>query len=163
MVNQLHLNFLREKISDLQSALLYNMSRSVLKLPTSVVLATHVDDMGFIWLLAHRPAQDIKEFERNFPVNLNFYQKGIPYYLNVSGKASIVLEPSEIDEMQENTTASSNYVGDEWMFIKVEITDAEYHGAMEQSSERGWIPALSSYWNKLFSTQQNDHKTLAIH
>lgn len=145
MINSLHINFLREKIEDIRSALFFSQSESVLKLPNSLVSALQVDEIGNIWLLAPRPKQQLKEFEQRFPVQLNFYQKGKEFYLNVAGNARIVLEPSELDEMLDSLQVQKNLLK-KWILLKVKITDAEYHGA---------VPVVKTNWLTNVYTQLN--------
>jgi general stress protein 26 len=121
-----------------------------------------VDDIGQIWLLVSRPQQNIKEFEQRFPVTLNFYRKGKDFYLNVTGKATIVLEPGEIDEMVENMESDGNHVPDHWMLVKIEIIATEYHDN-SMRVKNSWISALTSQVNKWISSPSNDYKPLAIH
>lgn len=145
MVNTLHLSFLREKIEDIRSALFFSKSESVLKLPNCLVTALQVDEIGNVWLLAPRPKQQLKEFEQRFPVRLDFYQKGKEFYLNVSGNARIILEPSELDEMIETLRVQKNILK-RWMLIKVQITDAQYHGT---------APVIKTNWLNSLYTQIN--------
>jgi hypothetical protein len=145
MVNTLHLSFLREKIEDIRSALFFSRSESVLKLPNSLVSALQVDEIGNIWLLAPRPKQQLKEFEQRFPVQLNFYQKGKEFYLNVAGNARIVLEPSELDEMLDALHVQKNILK-KWILIKVQITDAQYHST---------VPVMKNNWLTGFYAQVN--------
>lgn len=146
MTNTLHISFLREKIEDIRSALFFSMSESVLRLPNSLVSALQVDEIGNIWLLAPRPKQQIKEFEQRFPVQLNFYQKGKEYYLNISGNAHIVLEPSELDEMLDTLHLQKNILK-KWILMKVRISDAQYHGTAPLA-KNNWLTTLYAQLNK---------------
>jgi hypothetical protein len=149
MINTLHLSFLREKIEDIRSALFFSMSESVLRLPNSLVSALRVDDIGNIWLLATRPKQQLKEFEQRFPVRLDFYQKGKEFYLNVSGNARIILEPSELDEMLESVHAQKNILK-RWILVKVQITDVQYHGTAP-IAKNNWLTSIYTQFNKWLS------------
>ena len=68
--------FLHERIINLGSAIFFNLSESVLKLPTSIVRIIHVDDYGYIWFFMQKPQQQLNEFEKEFPVKLDFFRKG---------------------------------------------------------------------------------------
>lgn len=161
--NNLHVNFLREKIGELKTALLYCNSKSVLKIPTTIVTAINVDDLGQIWLLVPRPSQNITEFERDFPVTLNFYRKGKNFYLNIDGKAGIVLEPGELDEMAENIETDPRSLLDQWILVKVKVIDTQYHDNRLAVKNSSWITNLSSHFNKLISPAAGSYKPLAIH
>ena len=68
--------FLQEKIKNLGSAIFFNQSDAVLKLPTSIVRIIHVDEYGYLWFFMQRPPQQLNEFEKEFPVKLDFFRKG---------------------------------------------------------------------------------------
>ena len=62
MATNQQLNFLQEKIREIGSAIFFNQSDSVLKLPTSIVSTLKVDDYGFVWFFIQKPKQSLKEF-----------------------------------------------------------------------------------------------------
>ena len=160
MVNTLHLSFLREKIEDIRSALFFSMSESILRLPNSLVSALQVDEIGNIWVLAPRPKQQLREFEQRFPVQLNFYQKGKEFYLNVAGNARIILEPSELDEMLDSLQVQKNILK-KWILIKVQITDAQYHGSAP-IVKNNWLTGLYAQLNKWLFPNLSGYTTYNI-
>src|SRR6476659_11243868 len=88
--------FLREKIKNLGSAIFFNQSDAVLKLPTSIVRIINVDEYGYIWFFIQKPPQQLSEFEKEFPVKLDFFRKGLDYSLQVIGNGYIVSDPEEL-------------------------------------------------------------------
>ena len=54
MLSRTQQAFLQKKIMELEQALFFNYSRSVLKLPTSLINALHVDDIGQVWFMLKR-------------------------------------------------------------------------------------------------------------
>src|SRR5438045_1025429 len=84
------LNFVKEKIQEIGSAIFFNQSDSVLKLPTSIVETVKVDEFGLVWFYIQKPKQDLREFDKEFPVRLDFFRKGKNYFLQVEGKAWMV-------------------------------------------------------------------------
>src|SRR5215212_3817152 len=88
--------FLRERIGNLGSAIFFNQSDAVLKLPTSIVRISHVDQYGYIWFFMQKPPQALNEFEKEFPVKLDFFRKGLDYSLQVIGKGCIINDPEEL-------------------------------------------------------------------
>src|SRR3981081_3197136 len=89
MVNQ-QLLFLKEKIQDINSAIFFNLSEAVLKLPTSIITTLKVDEFGYVWFFLERPRQQLNEFEREFPTRMDYFRKGKDYSLQIMGKAWIV-------------------------------------------------------------------------
>ena len=87
---------LQKKISELRSALFFSLGESVLRMPTTIVTALKVDDVGQIWFFVNRPMQNIQEFDREFPARLEFCRKGKSFYLKILGKACIVNDPEEL-------------------------------------------------------------------
>ncbi len=97
MATNQQLNFLQEKIREIGSAICFNLSNSVLKLPTSIVTTLQVDDYGFVWFFIQKPKQLLTEFESEFPVRLDFFKKGKSHFLQVAGKARVVNDPEEMN------------------------------------------------------------------
>ena len=57
---------LQEKIKNLGSAIFFNQSDAVLKLPTSIVRIVDIDEYGYIWFFMQKPPQLLNEFEKEF-------------------------------------------------------------------------------------------------
>ena len=91
--------FLKEKIQEIRSALFFNLSEAVLKLPTSIVETLKVDDFGFVWFYIQKPKQDLREFDKEFPVRMDYFRKGKNCFLQVEGKAWMVSDPEEINSL----------------------------------------------------------------
>jgi hypothetical protein len=74
MLSDGNLQFIRQKIYQLRSAIMYSMSNELVKIPNNIVTAIRVDDEGNLWFLSKRPAQFVSECEQNFPARLHFYR-----------------------------------------------------------------------------------------
>src|SRR4030095_4399493 len=90
MATDSNLQFIREKIYKVRSAIMYSMSDEVIKFPNSIVTAVRVDDEGQLWFLCKKPMIWVNECEQHFPARLKFYRKGVSFFVEVSGKATIV-------------------------------------------------------------------------
>jgi len=55
MTTDLNLQFIREKIGQLRTAVMYCMSNSTNRLPNDVVTAIKVDEEGQLWFLCRGP------------------------------------------------------------------------------------------------------------
>src|SRR6476469_3345757 len=97
MANDLNLQFIREKVYQLRSAIMYSMSNELVKIPNNVVTALRIDEEGQLWFLSKRPAQFVSECEQDFPARLHFYRKGTNFFVEVSGKATIVNHEWDVD------------------------------------------------------------------
>ena len=60
---------------ELQSALFFTESSSLLRLPTHVISNVSIDEEGHIWMAIPKPAQRIEEFETEIPAKLDFFKK----------------------------------------------------------------------------------------
>ena len=92
MTTDNNLQFIREKIYQLGSAIMYNTSEEKVRIPTNIIRAVKVDEEGQLWFTARRTSDWIRDYEQSFPARLRFYRKGVFYYMEVSGKASIIRE-----------------------------------------------------------------------
>ena len=148
------LTFLQERIKEIGSAIFFNLSDSVLKLPTSIVNSLTVDDYGFVWFYIQRPRQDLREFEKEFPVRLDFFRKGANYFLQVMGKAWIVSDPEEINILEETLPAEKK-TNENMVLVKVKIQRAEYHDTSittRTTNSSWWQNAVSSLYTWLRSS-----------
>src|ERR1051326_9179490 len=90
MLPQSDLQFLQQKIQELKNALFFSQNTSLLRIATTIVSVIKVDELGQMWFFVPRPQQALHEFDREFPVRLEFFRKGKEFFLHVSGKAFIV-------------------------------------------------------------------------
>lgn len=121
------LNFLQEKIQEIGSAIFFNLSNSVLKLPTSIVTTLKVDDYGFVWFFIQKPKQSLREFETEFPVRLDFFRKGSNCFLQVNGKGWVVTDPEEMNSFVTLPEDAKQLAMNDMVLVKVKILKAEYY------------------------------------
>jgi general stress protein 26 len=133
MLSQPRRMFLQHKIMDLQQALFFNDSYSVLRFPISIINVLHVDDVDQVWFMVRRPAQDLKEFEREFRARLEFYKKGKNYYLHVTGKACIVNDPEEINNAHVLDEEMKKAASSAMVLIRMKISQTFYYPAKKQA------------------------------
>jgi hypothetical protein len=138
------LSFLQEKIREIGSALFFNLSESVLKLPTSIVSTLKVDDYGFVWFFVQRPRQSLKEFESEFPVRLDFFRKGSGCFLQVNGKGWVVTDPEEMNSFVTLPEDAKKLAMDEMVLVKVKIMKAEYFETRTAQPHSWWHSVVSS-------------------
>jgi hypothetical protein len=153
MLPQSDLQFLQEKIQDLKNALFFPQNTSLLRITTTIVSVLKVDEFGQMWFFVARPQQAITEFDREFPVRLEFFRKGRDFFLHVAGKAFIVTDPEEIiglvhDEIRE--LASSKRV-----LIRVQMSKADYFETPAPSARAHWWKDLS---NQIYAWLFNSRK-----
>ncbi len=127
MTFNLTLSFIRKKLQELQNALFFPISDSVLKMPVCVITVITVDEIGQIWFAVSRPAQQIHEFDREFPARMDFFKKGKEFYLKILGKAYIVTDPEEVNSaFSIPAEIKEKAMSNELALLKVKITHADY-------------------------------------
>jgi hypothetical protein len=129
---------LHEKIKTLGSAIFFNQSDAVLKLPTSIVRISHVDQYGYIWFFMQKPPQALNEFEKEFPVKLDFFRKGLDYSLQVIGKGCIINDPEELMMITENINEVRQFNPEKMILLKVKMTRADYFDNIA-SHKSSWL------------------------
>ena len=137
------LNFLQQKIQEIGSAIFFNLSDSVLKLPTSLVSTLKVDDYGYVWFVVRKPQQHLQEFENEFPVRLDYFKKGSEYFLQVMGKGFVVNDPEEINTLKMSEEWDTP-ISDDTVLVKVKMMKAEYYETRTRANTPWWQNALNS-------------------
>ena len=132
------LHFLQEKIQEIGSAIFFNLSDSVLKFPTSIVTTLKVDEYGYVWFFVQKPRQNIREFETEFPVRLDYYKKGKTYFLQVMGKATMVNDPEELNGLVTLPEDAKEKALQEMVLIKVKMLKAEYQETVTTAKHSWW-------------------------
>jgi hypothetical protein len=126
------LGLMRQRISDIGSALFFSENNAVLKLPSTIVTALEVDELGQIWFFVTRPTQSLQEFDHEFPARLDFYRKGKQYFLQVEGRAFIVNDPEEINQLDglpEDIRRKAMY---EQVLVGFKIVKADYFSCVSE-------------------------------
>src|SRR5882672_3566028 len=86
----INLPFIRNKIYQLQHAIMYNGSQELMKVPDNIMKVLKVDSRGQLWFITYQPSECKKPYELNFPARLIFYRKGLPFFMELSGKTTLM-------------------------------------------------------------------------
>lgn len=154
------LSFLQQRIEEIGSAIFYNLSESVLKLPTSVVSTLKVDEYGFVWFLVQKPSQSLSEFEREFPVKLDYYRKGIGYFLQITGKGFVITDPEELNAYVSLPDDVKKLANEKFALVKVKIQKADYYETRSLHGATWWQSAwytLSTWFRHNTYRQENSY------
>jgi general stress protein 26 len=126
--------FLKRKLSELSSALFFADGDSLFKLPNHLITEMEINDDGQIWFVIPKPAQDLEAFDKEFPVRLEFFKKGIQFRLKVRGKGLLVEDRSLMEELSAiNSTMYEKVKAEPVIMIKVNVQSVDYTGNMETS------------------------------
>ena len=90
MENDYKLMFIKNKLQQIKSAVMYATNSNIVRLPNDIVEFESVDDDGLLWFTAHIPRHWVKAYELHFPAKLIFYRKGVEYYVEITGTAVVV-------------------------------------------------------------------------
>ncbi len=127
MSGYLPLSFIENKIKDLENALFFSLSESVLKIPVCVITVLKTDEIGQLWFSIPKPTQSVYAFDKAFQAKLDFFRKGRDYYLKIRGTAFLVDDPEEINMIEcLNENIKQLALGNSSLIIKVKISFAEY-------------------------------------
>jgi len=153
MLHQTDLRFLCEKIQDLKHAIFFSENTSLLRMATTIVTLSKMDELGQIWFFVPRPQQALQEFDREFPVRLEFFKKWRQFFLHVLGKAFIVTDPEEVNSLVHDDIREQ--AADHLVLIKVRMMRADY---FETPGERvravkWWRDLLNHVHGGLFHTR----------
>ena len=90
MENDYKLMFIKNKLEQIKSAVMYPTNGNVVRLPNDIIEFESVDDDGLLWFSANAPRNWEKAYELHFPTKLIFYRKGCEYYVEITGTAVVV-------------------------------------------------------------------------
>jgi hypothetical protein len=102
MENDYKLMFIKNKLQQIKSAVMYSTNSNTTRLPNDIVEFESVDDDGLLWFSAHIPRSWVKAYELHFPAKLIFYRKGVDYYIEITGTAVVVNKQDAIHGASNN-------------------------------------------------------------
>lgn len=140
------LDFLRDRIQNIGSAIFFNLSDSLLKIPTTLISNLNVDTEGNVWFWARRPNRNVQELETDFPVRLDFFKKGADYFLQVSGKGFVV---SNEAICQTVAATLGQPEADDAILVRVKMLKAEYFETATKPTTSWWqntVQAVSNWF-----------------
>ncbi len=161
-MRQQQLHFLQKKIQEIGSAIFFNLSNAVLKLPTSIVTTLKVDESGYIWFFIQRPKQELNEFEKEFPVRMDFFRKGKDYSIQIMGKGWVVSEPKELALSIDLAEDVKQKALNQLVLVKVKMHKADvYENILGQKSS--WIQNALNTLQELIFPQSELYQPTIYH
>ena len=144
---------IQQKIQELQTALFFPESSTLLNIPVHVVSSAQTDEQGHIWFVISRPAQYIDQDDSEFPCRLDFFKKGIGFHLKVQGKATLISQFSQIGCLLTLAPdLKERMENNQLVAIKVEIQHAMYFEAPVQKSN-SWVEDSRKHLVNMFFKQ----------
>ena len=103
------------------------MGNELVKIPSSIITVLRVDDDGQVWFFVKKPAQTMFDHEKSFPARLQFYRKGKPFYIHVTGYAGVSDDKETINEFTGLEKETEDIAMQNLILIKLKMTKAEYY------------------------------------
>ncbi len=117
---------IRERVTDIRSALFFNVGSTPSVYSAGIISALEVDDEGHIFFFITRPEYLMLE-DRRFPSRLEFYRKGKPYFLKVNGVAELVTDEESLDRKFKAYGIPPDAAGKKLALVKVKVQQVEYN------------------------------------
>ncbi len=144
-----NIGFISTSIKQLKNAVMHTHSNDLINLPDITVHAIDVDDNGFLWFTILKPQEPVAQEDKCFYVGLNFYRKGIPFILNISGIANLVTSKAAIDELP---LTLKRKVTEDRLMVKVKIREVDYY-EHQVSEPDNLIQKCKNLWAEIFETE----------
>lgn len=161
MSKEIPVQFIREKIQELQTALVFPETNALAKVPNYVISAAQTDDTGNIWFIIRRPAVYMEQDEWQFPCRMDFFKKGLNYHMKVYGHACIISNFNEVSCPGMPAGLQQRMEEQQEVAVKVAISYADYFELPPLQSDNT-VPDNSlhfSHWlNKILSPGQRTVK-----
>ena len=152
MTTELTIPFLKDKIRKLKQALFFAENDSLLKLPTHLISAETTDDAAQIWFVIPSPGQCVHQFDQEFPAKLDFFKKGVDFYLKIKGQATIVTDESKMTE-DISVEIRKKIQNKEAVLVRVKIQHADYFEATPKPSQNWIVNSGSQLYNWLLNSE----------
>ena len=149
MAAENNLSFLKDRISEIKSAILYSMTNELVRIPVSIISILRMDENGHLWFFVKRPPQLMTEHEKSFPAHLQFYRKGKPFYIHVSGYASVADDKETIRKLVALSPETENAALQNLVLINLKMIKVEYY---EQKSKHPRAADTKGLLQNLFVT-----------
>ncbi len=131
--------FIQTKLGQIENAVMYSMNDTPGKLPNDVIHFLRIDDAGQIWFTGHKPRGWVRTYDQQFPVRLLFYRKGIGFYIETSGTATI----ANAEEILQNR----NVMDQSCVLFKMTPSMLEYTETGKQHSIQGFSKITFGIYN----------------
>ena len=137
---------LKSKIMELQSALFFNESKSIVKLPTHVISDVELDNEGSIWFVIPRPSMHIEAFDKEIPAKLDFFKKGTEFFVKVRGTAFL---QAEINGETLSAEMRDRMTNADVILVKVQVLESELVDNTPKPKQN-WLQASRSQLSSWF-------------
>ncbi|HTR28697.1 MAG TPA: hypothetical protein VMH27_05475 [Puia sp.] len=147
---QVEMEVLKSKITELQTALFYTESVSPIKLPTHVITDVEVDMEGNIWFAIPRPTMHIDAYEKEVIAKLDFFKKGKDFFVKAKGVAKLLTEAVTINGFETlSAEMKAKMTDDKSIGIVVKVEDMQFVDNTPKPTQN-WLQASRSQLSSWF-------------
>lgn len=145
------ISFIQSQITRIGTALFFCDPDARLNFPAYIITALKTDEAGEIWFFISRGGEspDIQQ-EHPFGAHLEFYRKGYPFFMRISGKASVEEGEEKIQELMGKSFRVTEQLLKDILLVKVRI-ESYYHKELSDPGATGWWSIFSGWWKLLRS------------
>lgn len=104
-----------------------------------------------------RPKQLLSQFDKEFPVGLNYFRKGNNYSMNISGKARIINDPEELMSFDLSTDEINAALNTE-LLVNVKILKVDFFDH-DQEKKHNLLNRLKSFVYQVLNWAEPDGKS----
>ena len=141
---------LKSRIMELQSALFFTESSSIVKLPTHVISDVELDNEGQIWFVIPMPAMNLEAYDKEIPTKLDFFKKGKDFFVKVRGIAFLQTDLKEANANSGLSAEMKERMNDtDLILVKVKVLDTEMVDNTPKPSQN-WLQASRSQLSSWF-------------
>jgi len=131
---------------ELQSALFFNESKSIVKLPTHVISDVELDSEGSIWFVIPKPSMHIEAYDKEIPAKLDFFKKGTDFFVKVRGTAFL---QTEINGETLSAGMRERLTNADVILVKVQVQESELVDNSPKPKQN-WLQASRSQLSSWF-------------
>ena len=147
---ELQAGILKSKIMELQSALFFSESSSIVKLPTHVISDVELDNEGQIWFVIPKPAMHIEAYDTEMSAKLDFFKKGKDFFVKLRGVAVLQTDLEEANGNADLSDEMKAKMKDEAVIaVKIKIQDIDMVDNTPKPSQN-WLQASRSQLSSWF-------------
>ena len=140
----------KSKIMELQSALFFTESSSLVKLPTHVISDVELDNDGQIWFVIPRPAMHLEAYDKEIPTKLDFFKKGKDFFVKVRGIAFLQTDLHEANANSGLSASMKERMNDiDLIVVKVKVLETELVDNTPKPAQN-WLQASRSQLSSWF-------------
>ncbi|MFT3933643.1 MAG: hypothetical protein QM726_08525 [Chitinophagaceae bacterium] len=130
--------FIQMKLANIGTALFYCGNDCPLPFSTYIITALKIDENGFVWFFVNKGQQKQENSHSPFAAQLEFYRKGYPFSMKISGEASIAEPGDKMNDLMGKGINLSQEALSGILLVKVKIEDVLYRDLKEQN----WMQPL---------------------